>query len=116
MPEPPAPEVEKLFRSDVARLNPVVAAEIVAAPGARVGATLGGVAVGPVLSAGPVLFELPPERLRALEKAAPNSLVFRAEDGSPVAVRSFRLQGRDGLYHDPCAPHAAARPNPATNP
>lgn len=116
-PEPPAPEVEKLFRSDVARLNPVVRAEIGAAPGARVAAALDGVPAASGLGPGEAVFELSPALLRRLEKAAPNSLVFRAEDGSPISVRSFRLEGRDGAYHDPCAPYSPAPiPHPATQP
>ncbi|MBQ3810239.1 MAG: hypothetical protein II839_05405 [Kiritimatiellae bacterium] len=115
-PEPPAPEVEKIFRSDVARMNPVVRAEIGAAPGTRVAATLNGAEAASGLAPGDAVFELPPSLLRRLEKAAPNSLVFRTEDGSPLSVRSFRLEGRDGVYHDPCAPHSPARATPPRNP
>ena len=114
-PEPPAPAVEKIFRSDVARLNPVVRAEIDAAPGARIAALLNGVPAASGLERGAMVFELPPRQLRQLSKAAPNSLVFRAEDGSPIAVRAFRMEGRDGTYHDPCAPYSTAPlPHPAT--
>ena len=107
-PEPPAPAVEKIFRSDVARLNPVVRAEIDAAPGARIAALLNGVPAASGLERGAMVFELPPRQLRQLSKAAPNSLVFRAEDGSPVAGRAFRMEGRGGTYHDPCAPYSTA--------
>ena len=114
-PEPPAPAVEKIFRSDVARLNPVVRAEIDAAPGARIAALLNGVPAASGLERGAMVFELPPRQLRQLSKAAPNSLVFRAEDGSPIAVRAFRMEGRGGTYHDPCAPYSTAPlPHPAT--
>ena len=116
VPDPPAPEVGKLFRSDVARGNPVVCAEIAAEPGARVAATLNGAPAASGLGPGEAVFELSPDLLRRLEKAAPNSLVFRSEDGSPIAVRAFRMEGRDGAYHDPCAPYSPARATPPSNP
>jgi hypothetical protein len=139
-PEPPAPEVEKIFRSDVARMNPVVRAVVEAAPSAAVSVTLNGSAIplsmanpagdGPLAAAdrtasafvmpdgGPkeLAFAFGRDALRALAKAAPNSLVFRTIDGSPLSVRSFRLEGRDGVYHDPCAPHSPARATPPRNP
>ena len=139
-PEPPAPEVEKLFRSDVARMNPVVRAVVEAAPGTAVSVSLNGRAVplsmrspsggGPLAGADrtasafampdggakDLSFAFGPDALRALEKAAPDSLVFRSEDGTPISVRSFRLEGRDGVYHDPCAPHGAARATPPRTP
>ena len=121
-------------------MNPVVRAVVGAAPGAAVSVTLNGSAIplsmrnpagdGPPAAAdrtasafvvpdggsGELAFAFGRDALRALAKAAPNSLVFRTDDGSPLSVRSFRMEGRDGVYHDPCAPYAPVRPTPPRNP
>lgn len=110
-PLPPAASVSRIFRSDVARANPILSCEFTARSGAHVQALLNGRG----------LFEgdVPEEgRLRFSAELSSRDLgddpfnVFSAacDDGSPIAVASFELAAPSGDYIDVCAPYSVTPP------
>ena len=110
-PLPPAPRAVKRVRSDVARLNPILEADLAfSGPAAPVTLSLAGQPLGVFAPEAEgtvhVRFDLTNVKKKMWSRSAPNELVLSAGDGagqSPAfSLERFSMLGADGAYHDPC--------------
>ena len=106
-PPPPAARVSRIFRSDVARANPVLSCNLSTRSGAHAQAFLNGKTIfeGDAPGDGMLRFsvELAP---RDLVDFPFNVFSVACTDGSPLAVASFELATPSGDYLDVCAPYS----------
>lgn len=109
-PLPPAKQEIRRFRTDVGRMNPNLCATIKTTPGVSVALSLNGTilshAIADAFGVASFRHGLP-DKIQAPD--GNNCLRFEVEDNDPdhlLSVEQFSLWGRDGLYHDPCAPYS----------
>lgn len=129
IPLPPAPVAMRRFRTDVALMNPVLTADVLAKPGEEVEMSLNGnplhASVADASGIAAFRFDLDSVARRLWSRSAPNEIAFKVGNGPSGQDRSgrlvrldrFTMLGRDGSYHDPCAPYTvSAHPPPPDEP
>lgn len=124
-PLPPSSVAVRRFRTDIAALNPMLAAEVSTDPGTEVVLQLNGknILTAVADASGTAIFSLNLETVekRLWSRSAPNELAFSASEeasnGAEVQLRKFTMLDRDGNYRDPCAPYTIkATPLPPDSP
>lgn len=104
---PPAPEVERIFRSDIALANPLLSCVVSAPDGTEVVASLNGRELARAKAAeGQAAFslELSPDNLTRVPY---NTFSVVSSNAVPISVESFELANRSGVYRDVFAPYAS---------
>lgn len=111
-PLPADRRVVKRFRTDVARLNPALEADLDCpdAPDASIALSLNGMSLGTFRADGAgkvhIRADFADVPKKIWSKSGPNILEFVSGDGSDsaavVRLENFSLRDRDGVWHDPC--------------
>ena len=112
-PLPPAAHVSRIFRSDVARANPVLSCNLSTRSGAHVQAFLNKKSIfeGDASVDGMLRFSVELAQHDLVDFPF-NVFSVACTDGSPLAVASFELTTRLGNYRDVCAPYSVTPNHP----
>lgn len=107
-PLPPAPSASRIFRSDIARRNPMLSCSVAGMPGTPVSFSLNDVLLArtTIPGAGVIDFSCVIDPQFLSEKPF-NDFIAASGDASPISIENFSLVSRSGAYDDVCAPYAS---------